>query len=176
MKTEFEVKILNVDVAAFKKKLAEVGAKKHKEREMRRYVYDIEKGNENSWIRLRDKGGKVALTIKEIKNDEIGGTEEIEVEVSDFEMTNKLLERLGFSGKAYQENKRISYRLNDVKIEIDSWPKIPPYVEIEAETAEKVWETVELLGYEKEDTTSIGVMKVYKKYGIDIHDFRELKF
>ena len=49
-------------------------------------------------------------------------------------------------------------------------------MEIEAKTAEKVWEVIRLLGYKKEATTSIGVAKVYEKYGIDISDFQELKF
>jgi adenylate cyclase class 2 len=176
MKTEFEVKILGIDVEMIKKKLDSIGAKKHLERNMRRYVYDIKPGDEGSWIRLRDNGERSTITVKEIHNDEIGGTKEIEVQVGDFEMANLLLNRLGFKAKAYQENKRISYRLGRVKIEIDSWPKIPPYVEVEADSEEEVKKTVELLGFDMARTTSIGVTKVYAKYGIDIHKFKELKF
>jgi hypothetical protein len=49
-------------------------------------------------------------------------------------------------------------------------------MEIEGETEQLVYETIEKLGIRKEDTTSIGVTEVYAKYGIDIHKFKQLKF
>ncbi len=176
METEFEVKILKIDVEQIKNKLEEIGAKKHLERNMRRYVYDINKDNKNSWIRLRDNGQNVTLTIKEIHSDEVDGTKEVEIKVDDFEKTNLLLNKLGFFAKAYQENKRISYKLDNVEIEIDFWPKIPPYLEIEAKSAEEIEKVVKLLGFNLDQTTSIGVQKVYEKYGLNIDDFKELKF
>jgi len=50
------------------------------------------------------------LTIKEIISDSIDGTKEIEVEVSDFEDTNLILEKMGYKFKSYQENKRTSFK------------------------------------------------------------------
>ena len=92
MKTEFEVKILDIDVEKIKHKLEEIGAKKIAERNMRRYVYDLtmdrEIGDCAKWIRLRDNGTQTTLTVKEIHSDKIGGTKEIEIEVGDFETTN----------------------------------------------------------------------------------------
>ena len=176
MKTEFEVKILDIDVNAVRKKLESLGAVKVAERKMRRFVYDIDLAKSHSWIRLRDNGEKTTLAIKEIHSAEIDGTKEIEVEVSDFDSTNSILNKLGFFPKAYQENKRVSFKFDGAEVEIDSWPKIPPYVEIEAGSAEKVEKVLKLLGFEKSQATSIGVEEVYKKYGINIHDFKELKF
>jgi adenylate cyclase class 2 len=138
MQTEYEVKILDVDVEEIKKKLEGIGAEKYLEREMRRYVYDIDPADQSRWIRLRDNGEKITLTIKKIENDNIDGTKEIEVKVDDFDKTNLLLNELGFFHKAYQENRRISYRLDGVKIEIDFWPKIPPYVEVEGASEEEI--------------------------------------
>ncbi len=175
METEFEVRILDIDVEQIKNKLEEVGAKKHLERSMRRYVYDIN-DNKDTWIRLRDNGQTITLTIKEIHHDGIDGTKETEIEVDDFEKTNLLLNKLSFLPKAYQENKRISYKLNNVEIEIDFWPKIPPYLEIEAKSTEEIEKTVKLLGFKMNQTTSIGVKKVYQKYNLNIDDFKELKF
>ena len=176
METEFEVKILDVDVEQIKKKLAELGAEKLAEKNMRRYVYDIKPEWTSTWIRLRDTGEKSTLTIKEIQKHEIDGTKEIEVVVNDFEKTNELLNKLGFVHKAYQENNRISYKLSDVKIEIDFWPMIPPYIEVEGKNKEDVEKVVKLLGFTMEQTTGLGVGKVFKHYGIEIHDFKELKF
>lgn len=176
MDTEYEIKILDIDVDEVKKKLESLGAKLYLERSMRRYVYDFHPKKKDCWIRLRDNGERKTLTIKEIQKDTIDGTKEIEVTVDDFEKTNLLLNKLGYFHKAYQKNRRISYRLDNVKIEIDSWPKIPPYLEIEADSEEEVYKVVALLGFKKSQTTSIGVKKVFTHYGIDIDSFKELTF
>lgn len=176
METEFEVKILDINVEAIKKKLESLGAKKIMDRNMRRYVYDIGQKGSNKWIRLRDQGDKTTLTIKEIHNDEIDGTKEAEVTVADFDKTNIILIKLGFQPKAYQENKRISYELDGVQIEIDFWPKIPPYLEIEGKNAEEIERVVKKLGFNMSQTTSINTDYVYEKYGLNIYDYKELKF
>jgi len=176
MKTEYECRILGIDVGEIRKKLESMGVRKVKERSMRRYVYDIDPNRKGFWMRLRDNGEKTTLTVKEKLSDRIDGTKEIEITVDSFERANTLLNRLGFVANAYQENKRISFVYGDVEIEIDFWPKIPPYVEIEADSEEKVRKVVKLMGFRMSDTTSISIPKVYQKYGLDIHKFKELKF
>ena len=176
MKTEFEVKILEIDVDKIISKLDSLGAKKIGEKEQKRFVYDFTPIKENSWVRLRTNGQDTTLTIKEIQNDKIDGTKEIEISVDDFETTNIFLEKLGYIPKGYQENKRISYILNGVEIEIDFWPKIPAYLEVEGKSIEDVEKTIQLLGYELTQTTSINTKKVYKNYGIDLEEMKELKF
>lgn len=180
MQTEYEVKILDIDVDEIKKKLEDIGAKKITEKLMRRYVYDIEMDEKrkdcSKWIRLRNNGNETTLTLKEIYNDNIDGTKEIEFEVGDFEKTHQFIESIGFPHTAYQENKRVSYILDGVEIEIDSWPMIPTYLEIEGKTEKDVERVVKLLGFDVSQTTTISVRKVYQKYGIEIHDFKELKF
>lgn len=57
--------------------------------------------------------------------------QETEIEVSSFEETNELLEKLGFSYRSYQEKVREKYILDEHEIDIDIWPKLSPYVEIE---------------------------------------------
>lgn len=114
------------------------------------------------------------MTIKEINSDKIDGTKEIEIIVDDFEKTNLLLNKLGFMPRNYQENKRISYLLDDVEIEIDFWPLIPPYLEIEGKSKEKVEKVLNLLNFK--NFTSINTKKVYQKYNIDIDKIKELKF
>lgn len=104
------------------------------------------------------------------------GTNEIEVEVSDFEATNKILEKLGYNYKNYQENKRVSYKLDGVMVEIDSWPLIPTHLEIEGKNAEEVYQVAEKLGYKKEDTTTLGITGIYEQvYNINLLNIRELK-
>lgn len=176
MDTEIEVKILDINVEEIKEKLKVLGAKILKERNMRRYVYDLIPKKDNSWIRLRDNSDFVTLTIKEINNDDIDGTKELEIKVSSFDKTDEILRNLGYEYKRYEENKRISYNLDGVDVEIDFWPEIPAYVEIEGKTAEDVKRVVEKMGFKIEDTTSINTMKVYNKYGLDLNSKKEWKF
>jgi len=180
MEHEFEVKVLDIDVEEIKKKLESLGAKKIIEREMRRNVYSTKPGNHSrdilsKWIRLRDNGERVTLSIKEVKHDGIDGTKEMGIVVDDFEKTEKILKELSFICVNYQENKRISYKLDEVKVEIDFWPKIPPYIEIEGDSPEEVEKAVKLLGFDMSQTTSISVVKVYEKYGLNLNDFQQLK-
>lgn len=95
----------------------------------KRYVYDFNPVNPKKWIRLRTNGVKNTITVKEIiDNQVIDGTNELEVEVSDFNIANLILKELGYVPRNYQENYRIIYNLNGVQISIDTWPKIPTYV------------------------------------------------
>lgn len=176
MQTEYEVKILDIDVKNIENRLKKIGAKKIKERNMHRCVYNLLEHKKDSWLRLRNNGEKTTLTLKEIRNDRINGTKEIEVVVDDFDQTYKILEKIGLTCRANQENKRISYKLKNVEIEIDFWPKIPPYLEIEAKSKKEIETIVKLLGFKMSQTTSIGVSKVYAKYGLDIDSFKILKF
>ena len=96
MHKEYECTILEIDTK-FISKLENMGAKKIGEYFQKRYVYDFNPINENKWIRLRTNGIKTTLAIKEVINkNEIGGTNEIEIEVSDFENTNNILKELGY--------------------------------------------------------------------------------
>ena len=131
---------------------------------------------DGKWIRLRTNGEKTTLTIKNLVTSKIDGTQELEIVVDDFDKTNMVLRELGYIPKGYQENRRIQYSLNGVEIDIDSWPMIPTYLEIEGSSEEDVYKTLELLGYKREDCTTKDVQRIYLDYGYDIEKIYELKF
>lgn len=83
---------------------------------------------------------------------------------------------MGIKSRGYQENKRTQYILNGVEIDIDSWPMIPNYVEIEGKNEEEVMNTLEILELPKDKVTTLDVDSVYKKYGIDLKVIKVLKF
>lgn len=166
MHKEYECTILEIDTK-FISKLENMGAKKIGEYFQKRYVYDFNPINENKWIRLRTNGIKTTLAIKEVINkNEIGGTNEIEIEVSDFENTNNILKELGYVARNYQENKRIKYLLDDVNIDIDSWPLIPTYAEIEGKSEEEVKKIIAKLEIDSSKITTMDVTSIYMEiYG-----------
>ncbi|KNB52877.1 class IV adenylate cyclase [Streptomyces caatingaensis] len=174
--TEFEAKALDIDVEAITTKIKRGGGVHVADRLMRRYVYDIVPGVQGRWIRLRDTGTEVTLCVKHITSDEIDGTREEEVAVSCFDTTNALLNLMGFTAKAYQENRRTSYLLNGVRLEIDSWPLIPPYLEIEGDSTEDVIATAKIIDLKPSGLTAMNTVGVYTRYGIDLESIQELRF
>ena len=139
-----------------------------------RYCYDFCPKKENSWIRLRTNGEKTTLTIKEINSSKIDGTKESEIVVSDFAITNEILNKLGYVARSKQENRRIQYILDGVEIDIDFWPMIPTYVEFEAESEDAIKNVCEKLGLDFSKHTTLDVSAVYEYYGFDIEKYDEL--
>ena len=177
MNIEYEIRILEIDKEKLIKKLEELGAKLNGKWYQKRYVYNTIPKNENEWIRLRTNGEFTTLAYKNVEKKSLDGTKELEVKVEDFENTAQILERAGLHHKGYQENKREQYILNGVEIDIDSWPLIPTYVEIEGKGEKEVLDIVELLELDKSKLTALDVQSVYLEvYGIDIGKISKLKF
>ena len=177
MHTEYELRVLDIDAEKVIKKLEELGAEKIAEFNYKRRVYNFHPAVDHKWIRLRTDGKKTTLTIKKLESFEIDGTKELEIEVSDFEETNLVLNELGYTAHTYQENKRIRYMLNGVELDIDSWPYIPTYLEIEGKSEEAVKDMVKLLEVDENKITSIDVQGVFKTfYNIDIAEVPVVKF
>ena len=164
MHTEYEVRILNIDKEEVVEKLNKLNATFEWDELQRRYVYDFIPKVDNKWIRLRTNGKKTTLTIKNLVSSEIDGTQELEIEVDSFERTNLILKELGYEAKGYQENRRRQYLLNGVEIDIDSWPLLPDYLEIEGPSEEAVFNALEVLGFSQED--------IQRKFGFFIDAFK----
>lgn len=142
--------------------------------------------NPNKWIRLRQTGNRTAVTIKHIlnrKTDENGVREhsindvlEYEILIDNFDKGKEVLELLGYHHKNYQEKRRITYRLDGMEIDIDFWPHIPAYIEIEGDTESEVYAMMGKLGYGKEEAKIMNADDVYTSYGINMYSYKELKF
>jgi adenylate cyclase class 2 len=143
---------------------------------LRRHVYDIAAGDDSRWIRLRSIGGDATLAVKRILHDGIGGTAEVEVGVDDFDATNEILALLGFTPKSYQENRRTSFELDGAKVDIDEWPLLPPYLEIEADSRDAVILMAGKLGYDEKSLTGRNTMDLYADAGIDLRAYSRLTF
>lgn len=178
MKIENEITILDVDKNNFINKIEELGATKVSDEVLQiRYVYDFNPILPNKWIRLRTNGKKSTLTIKEISNDSKMNAKEWEIEVSDFEETNAILNELGYFHRNKQENKRLVYMWNDVEISIDTWPLIPTYAELETNNTNQIKELLKLLNVVEDKVTTLDVTSIYNKiYNIDIMKIKNLVF
>lgn len=175
MKTEFEVKVLDINPGQVQSLLEKLGLGRGDTLKYQRYVYEIQ-DHPDAWLRLRTDGTTTTLSYKSFVTDKIDGVKELEIIVNDFEATHKLLETLGFQAKSYQENRRTLFTNEDVEISIDEWPLIPPYLEIEAKNKETVNKYIKLLNLDNADKTSKPTSYVYGLHNIDIGSYKRLTF
>ena len=181
---EIEVKYTHVNVEDLKTKLEKLGAVFVGRFEYKRKSYDYTDkrlADIHAWVRLRDEGNKIVLTYKQRFGHEgdtlrEGGMKEVEVEVSDFAKADELLKSIGLVEKFYEENIRERYTLGHVEIDIDSWPLIPPYVEIEGASWDEVRNVSDSLGFDWDKHLRCSTMQIYEMEGIDENAYSILTF
>ena len=139
--------------------------------------------NPNKWIRIRTSNEKTTLTVKHILESDsetfLQPLKEIEIEVSSMKEANEFMEAIGFAHKCYLEKRRTTYSLADHLIEVDTWPKIPTYFELEGKNEEDIENVLNLLGYSIKDKNVVSciVDEIYEMYGFPkTSNFKELKF
>lgn len=164
MKTEFEVKFVNVDHDEIRSKLKDLGAKLEQPmRLMKRAIIETEELKaKNAFIRVRDEGDKVTLTYKQFQELSVDGAKEHEIVVSDFITTVDLLSSAGLPYHSLQESKRETWKLDDAEIVLDEWPWLNPYIEIEGSSEKHVKEVTIMLGLSWYEAVFGDVMAAYR--------------
>ena len=164
MNTEIEVRLLDINKDELINKLNELKAKYIGSFNQIRYCYDFNPKKDNKWIRLRTNGIKSTLT------------KELEIEVSSFSDTDKILEQLGYKKRSIQENHRIQYILNNVEIDIDDWPMLNTFVEFEAKSINDIKRVFKLLKLDYSKSITDNVEDIYLSKGYTKKDLNNLKF
>lgn len=176
---EIEATFLEIDKEKLRAKLKSLGATLlQPETLMRRAVFYTD---DHSFARVRDEGNKITMSYKRLEAHTLSGMKEICLEISNYEDGVNLLCTLGIPIKAEQETLREEWRLNGVEIDIDTWPWLPTFVEIEGPTEAAAKEVANLLNLDMRKAIYGGVDEVYKLY-YDVtseevnQEWREIKF
>lgn len=176
MKTEIEVKFINIDIDEIREQLKAAGAVLEQPmRAMRRVLIEQpEHAAEHSFIRIRDEGDKTTLTFKRRSGGDktIDDTKEIEVEVSDFDTTVELFKEAGWEYKTYQETERETWTLDSTEVVIDKWPWIPPQIEVEGPDEAAVQSAASKLGLEWGEARYGHIDDIYQEYFSFVPGFR----
>jgi len=173
MKTEIEAKWLNIDLDLIRDKLKSVEAVLvEPDRLMVRSPFDfpdfsLEK--KHGWVRVRNEGDKTTLSYKQLDDRTLHGTKEITVVVNDFDATCDFLNAIGLEAKSFQETRRESWKLGDTEIELDTWPWIPSFIEIEAKTEDDIRDVAAKLGLDFADALHGSVELAYQ----DVYEVTE---
>ena len=166
MKPEIEAVFLGIDKDKLRKTLEILSAKLLvPERMMKRIVFDQ---GEHAFARVRDEGDKIVATYKRFDDHTITGAKEVNVVVDNYENMITFLKECGIRAKKYEESLRETWELDGVEIDIDTWPWLPTYVEIEGPTVEKTLEISRRLGFETDKAIYGAVDDIYEIYYDDV--------
>lgn len=149
MAREIEVRFLEIDKADLVQRLLSLGAHDKGDdvlEEIIIYDKDLLWVGEKRLVRLRTRNGKTMLTYKHHIAQTAEGTEEVEFEVSDPAKAEEFLTKLGFEPYRRQQKKRHSFTFGNATFDIDTWPQVPTYVEIEAGSEEELKEAAQSVG------------------------------
>jgi adenylate cyclase class 2 len=117
------------------------------------------------FVRLRKTKDGVRLTYKNHRQDiKTSEATEIEFTVSDMQSASDLLSELGLVAFRTQEKRRHSFKKGETMIDIDTWPKVPTYVEIEGPDEDKLKETAAALGLDWEKAEYLNAGNLIEKY------------
>ncbi len=164
MKTEIEVKFLDVNHDEVRAKLLAIGAKLISPMHaMRRVTVDtLAMKEKDAYLRVRDEGSKVTMTYKQFDSLSVDGAKEIEIEVSDFQATVDILTAVGIPHRSFQETKREVWNYEGVEIVLDVWPWLKPYIEIEGDSETAIRDVADKLGFSWDDAAFGDVMVAYR--------------
>lgn len=151
MNIEYEAKFTGINKDEMRKKLKAVGAVLVRpEFLQKRTVFNIPTGHKikGGWLRVRDEGDKITMSLKIVDGDKIENQKEIQLKIDSFDNACNILRTIGCEEKSYQETKRELWNLDDAEIMIDEWPFIEPFVEVEGVSEEVVKKVSAKLGFD----------------------------
>ncbi|PIR77697.1 MAG: hypothetical protein COU30_01010, partial [Candidatus Magasanikbacteria bacterium CG10_big_fil_rev_8_21_14_0_10_38_6] len=158
----FEATFVHIDKENIRKKLDALSASiVHKEYIMKRMVFHPPVESKGSWMRVRQEANIITMSYKKVTGNNIEDQKESLVTVTNFDDAVQFLESIGARKKAYQENKRELWKLNEVEITIDTWPGLLPYIEIEARSEKLVQQVTKQLGFEYKEAIFGAADEIY---------------
>lgn len=179
MSQEIETKVLDIDGKTIKELLVSLGAV---ETQNTRLVVDwyrlkgIKEGEDPWFLRIRSNTeGKHEVTWK-AKSDILGVArkhKEINFFISEPDKLSDLFEELDLERYAHQEKDRLSFSLGNWLFDIDQYPGMPAYLEIEGSSEESIKEAIAILKLEKNPTWNQGErILIQDTYNLDWYNMK----
>ncbi len=166
---EIELKILDINVRQMTRRLKKLGAKQTQRALFKAESFDFPDRSlqhRDSYLRIRQEGKGTVLTFKgrRTKSKYFQQRTELECTVSDYQTMKKILLKLGMRLDMHHEKKRTSFVLGGVHFDMDEYPTIPPFVEIEGSQG-AIKGVLARLGYTLKQTTKMTADQVLLGYG-----------
>ncbi|MES2088228.1 MAG: CYTH domain-containing protein [Patescibacteria group bacterium] len=179
MSHEIETKVLDIDAEKIKAKLIALSAKKIQDT---RLVVDwyrpvgTKEGTDPWFLRIRSNSQGTHEVTWKAKSEILGVArkhKEINFSIAEPEKLSDLFEELQLEKYAHQEKNRISFTLKDWQFDIDEYPNMPAFLEIESGSEEQIQKALTLLDLAKNRTWAKGerilIQEIYK---LDWYDMK----
>ena len=170
---EHEIKVLDVDVDSLTKRLEEIGAKKVYDDSRTIITLDTKNreflGQKDKLIRVTDEGSiKVTMHVNQSQPETKAA---IKFKTSRLKETLDFFHEMGLDPISKVNAPRISYELGAIDFDIDMFPAISPFLEIDIEHLTDEGYTLESLleklGLEGNKIVVMGTEDIHKIYNID---------
>ncbi len=176
---EIETKVLEVNREEIAEKLKNLGAKEIQDTRLTVDWYSSPNTHSDAhpwYLRVRKTtDGKSEISWKSLPTI-VGNTrqsKEVNLDISDFEKGKHLLDAIGLENYAHQEKDRHSFTLKDWNFDIDTYPSMPTYLEIEGKSVEHIKEAMDMLGLQDHESISEGERKlIEQRYKLNWNDMR----
>lgn len=163
---ELEVRFIKIDKPSLLKKLRELGAKDLGEDLLRELIFDNKArtfNSERKLIRIRTTRKGSTLTFKDHRKVSYK-VPEIEFGIEDPDKAAQFLRKLGYKDVRRQEKRRHKFQLEGCTIDIDTWPGVDPYVEVEGPSKDSIKRVSEKLGFNWGEVIYEDAKRVLEKY------------
>lgn len=183
---EIEVKILGIDVEAVARRLVEAGAKPLFDGLVKCVHFDFKGApirETGALFRMRRWEGqegfpsKVEVCYKGPKKvvDGCKVREEVETTVEDADRFLSMMGKIGLSITLDNEKRRRSYSMGEVHVDLDEYPRIPAYMEIEGPNRAAIDEAILTLGLEGCEVSTESADELFERLWPEA-GFEKLKF
>ena len=165
---EIEGRFLEINKEAVCQRLTAIGATDYGEHLLEETIFEVV-GDHKKILKLRSQCGVSTLISKERFSGQPEFATESELVVTDVEAAKDFINALGFPSLRVQQKKRHTFRLDDLTFDIDLWPLIPPYIEIEGPDLPRIQRAAELLGLTWNRVTLADPREIIvERYGIPL--------
>lgn len=173
MTHEIETKVLDIEKDKIISKLQNLKAKENGSKTKLCVTWfrkiGVKEGEDDWFLRIRSYNDDRHEVTWKAKSEIIGQVrkhKEINFLIEEPEKLSDLFEEIGLEKYAHQEKFRTSFILDDWQFDIDEYPKMPAFIEIEGKSEDHIKEAMEMLEIKNNKTWTDGertlIQNVYK--------------
>lgn len=128
-------------------------------------------------LRARKQGDHFEFTLKYSLDTKSQAKQQLELntelEREEWEQIVRIMQKASFIVNAHQKKQRVSYIIEDsqnpAQFDIDTWPEIPTYLEIEAETEGIIFYWVKQFELEQQKTSKLVGQELFDLYSKEFY-------
>ncbi|MDR0449595.1 MAG: hypothetical protein LBG89_04035 [Rickettsiales bacterium] len=167
---ESEIKVLDVDVKKLSARLSAIGAKKVYDDVRVITTWDAPGGlyaKQDKLIRITEEDG--AKLTMHINNSNPKTKQEIKFKTARSAEPTAFMKGMGLARITKVRARRVSFELGKIDFDIDKFPKIPAFLEIDVAglPGSKIKSLLADLGLSKNKVVANGTEAIHKLYGVD---------